>query len=476
MSRRAFWWGLGIVTLLGAVPRVAQFGHALFGDELFTWAIAAEPGFGDAMSLMRETENTPPLAYVAGWLVAQVVEPAYAVRLLPLLAGIATVPLSGLVGARAFGPRAGLVAAALVAASPFAVYYAAEARAYAPATAAVVASLLALLIALERECRTARRWWIGVALSAALAVWAHYTAVFPLAAQFAWALHAHRDRWRPIVAAHGAAALAYAPWLPFLTTNAGRDVLASFSPVNRETLVEVPSRWAIGTPYLELTTLPGRLSLWLLAAATAVALVALALERPPLSLRSRGVLVAGAALATPLGALLYSLVGASIWNPRNLLVSLPATLIVTGALLARRGWLGVALSAVVIAVFATASVRESTRYKRPAYDALAAHVDRVAERGDPIVEHQVLVAPGPLRHHLDLWFERPHDVHVFAADAQVGAAWDAGIEAGRVFVVAPVGGFAGAELPPDTDPRFRPAGRRVESGLFDMQVVEYVPR
>ena len=473
MSRRAFWWWLGALTVLAAVPRALTLTHALFGDEMFTWAIAAEPAFGDAMSLMRETENTPPLTYVVAWALAKVLDPVHAVRVLPVLCGIAMVPVAGAVGARAFGHRAGLAGAALLALSPFAVYYGGEARAYAPAALATIAAALALLMALESR---RARWWVAVTVAAALAVWAHYTAVFPLAAQFAWALCAHRDRARAILLSHGAAALLYVPWLPFLTTNAGRQALAAFSPVNRDTIVEVPAKFLFGTPYLGVTNVPGRLGLWLLAVALAIGVAWLVRERPRLRPGSIGGLLVLTALATPVCALAYSLVGDSIWNPRNLIASLPAALLVAGAVLARRGAPGLIACALALGVFASATVRESTRLVRPPYDELAAFVDREADPGDPIVEHQVIVAPGPLRLHLAVWLERPHERHVMASDPGAGDAWDAGLRTGSVFVVAPVGGLPGAELPPDADPRFEPAARRVAEGLFDLQVVEYVPR
>ncbi len=51
-------------------------------------------------------------------------------------------------------------------------------------------------------------------MATAAALLTHYTVVFVLAAQLAWALWAHRDQWRAVLLAHGGAALLFAPWIP----------------------------------------------------------------------------------------------------------------------------------------------------------------------------------------------------------------------------------------------------------------------
>lgn len=469
----AFTRALLAVTVLGAVPRLLSLDQALFGDELFTHAIAATPGFGDAMSLMRETENTPPLTYVGAWLLAQVLEPTLAVRILPVAAGIATTYVTGVLAGRAFGPRVGIAAAALCAVSAMSVYYGAEARAYSVAASATVVSTLAVARGLDAR---GARWWVVAGVSGAVAVWSHYTAVFPLAAQFGWVLYAHPGRWRPLVASHGGAAVAYLPWLPFLTANEGRDVLASLSPVNRETVIEVPTRWLLGSPYLGITNLPGRPGLWVLGACAVIAGVMLARERPRLRLRDPGGLVVVTALAAPALVFAYSVVGDSIWNPRNLLVSLPAALTVVAALLMRRGAWGVAIAIVAIAVYTVGGARMVGSAQRPPYDELAEVVDRWGRPQDPVIEHQVLVAGGPLREAVSIWFDRPHPEHVFATDADVARAWDDGVRSGRVLVVAAVGGLPGQDEPAGVDPRFRLERRVVARGLFDVAVWEYVPR
>jgi mannosyltransferase len=471
VSRRSFCWALGLVTVLGALPRLLTLGHGLWGDELFTYAIAAEPSLDDALSLMRETENTPPLSYLAAWVAAQVAVPEVAIRLLPLASGIAMAPLAGLAGARAFGRRAGIVGAALVAVSPFAVFYGAEGRAYAPAACAVLAAAWTLTVALDDG---RRRWWVATGVAAAAAVWFHYTAVFPLAAQFAWAFFARREHRRALVLTFGAAALAYAPWLPFLEGNAGRAILAALSPVTAGSIVDVPARMWIGHPDVGLADFPGRWGAALLGLALAGAGVLALREsrwRADLAGLARGPAGMHALMAaTPAVILLYSVLADSIWRPRNLLVSLaPALLIAAAVLAAPRGRAWIAASAVAVAVFAAGTVRTSTEFRRPAYDELAARLDRVAAPPVPVIERSLIEVPGPLREHLSAWFERPHR-HVQADSPDVAAAWEEGVRVGRAFVVTPTTNAV------EPDPRFALVSRHVESGLLDLEVLEYAPR
>jgi hypothetical protein len=103
-----------------------------------------------------------------------------AFRAAPLLAGLAVVPLAGLVARRLFGDAAGLVAALLCAASPVLVRYSNEAKPYSTdafATLGLVGA--ALLVADDVESR--RRWWL-LALVGLFAVLVSFPALFTAAA------------------------------------------------------------------------------------------------------------------------------------------------------------------------------------------------------------------------------------------------------------------------------------------------------
>src|SRR5438874_2417330 len=89
------------------------------------------------------------------------------------------------------GPMRRYRGAALVAIAPFAIFYSTEARAYGTLAFLVAFSTYALLRALESS---ERRWWVAYGVASCAALYAHYTAIFPLAAQVAWAAFVHRDR------------------------------------------------------------------------------------------------------------------------------------------------------------------------------------------------------------------------------------------------------------------------------------------
>ena len=73
-----------------------------------------------------------------------------------------------LLGTRTVGRAAALAGTAFFALSPFAIFYATEARAYALMTLLVVLSTLVLLRALETN---ERRWWVALALLEAAAMY-----------------------------------------------------------------------------------------------------------------------------------------------------------------------------------------------------------------------------------------------------------------------------------------------------------------
>jgi 4-amino-4-deoxy-L-arabinose transferase-like glycosyltransferase len=99
-------------------------------------------------------------------------------RLVPIAAGIALIPLLAALGRRVAGDAAGLWTGAFVAVLPAALFTSANARMYGPAGALIVAAALLLWRATERP--EARRW-IAFAAVAAAAVWTDYFSAVALA-------------------------------------------------------------------------------------------------------------------------------------------------------------------------------------------------------------------------------------------------------------------------------------------------------
>src|SRR5205085_3620663 len=182
---------LAVLTGVGIALRIAVAHQSLFADELSTYWISATHDLPGVISLMYGTphiahpEITPPLYFVAAWATSQLGHSPEWLRLPSLIAGAVTIPLVYALGRRTVGRRAGLVASALTALSPFMIYYSAEARAYGVMMALVVGSTLAMLKATEtREAR----WWVGYAVCSCAALYTHYTCAFALGVQLLWLL------------------------------------------------------------------------------------------------------------------------------------------------------------------------------------------------------------------------------------------------------------------------------------------------
>jgi Dolichyl-phosphate-mannose-protein mannosyltransferase len=319
------------LTLLGLAIRVANFDQSLFGDELSTYWIVHDRSLWSVLDHVHsDDEITPPLSFVLGWLTLKIGGAPEWVRLPSLLAGTATIPLVYLLGARTLGRFAGLVAAAVMALSPFMIYYSDEARAYSLMIALLTASALALLAAI-RTGRT--RWWVIYAVCSCGALYSHYTAVFPMAGQALWVLWKQRQALRAFVIASVGVVIGFAPWISgFIADNNSptTDILSSLQPFELGPVRFALEQWSVGYPYLPLEKVPGTIGLVLIIGGVAVALAAGAWRLwRTLSARSArlgamlrripaGVaLVAILALSTPVGEAVFSAVARSRGRDRG---------------------------------------------------------------------------------------------------------------------------------------------------------------
>jgi hypothetical protein len=162
-----------------------------------------------------------------------------------------------------------------------------------------------------------------------------------------------------------------------------------------------------GYAYTSLQAIPGTVGCALIAAcalAGAAGLAARHRAEPP---RAEHVLVALLALATPVGLLLYSVLGTDIWSPRSLIASAPAQTLVLAALVLavpRRG--RIVAVAVTLAVLTVGTIRAVTpRFTRPPYRTIAELIDRAARPADLV---ELPSAPFVLDQAIPVQFKRPH--------------------------------------------------------------------
>jgi 4-amino-4-deoxy-L-arabinose transferase-like glycosyltransferase len=468
-ARRSAGFALAVVgglAIVGLLLRLPSVNDSLFGDELSTYYTVVGHSLRTTIHIVRtDQELTPPLYYALSWLATQLGNPTEALRLVSLLAGVATIPLIYIVGVRTVGVRPAVVAAALAALSPFLIFYSTEARAYALVTLLGLLSTLALLQALD-DGRKA--WWVAYAVFSCAAVYTHYTVVFLLAVQLLWALWTQPRARVALLAANGAAVIAFLPWLSDLRADQrsqcskGIELLHPFSV---STLRMDVGRWAIGHPFIGIGTVPGWPASVLVVAGLATGFVGAVRRhrryRPHPD--DRLVLLAVLALALPVGAAIVSAVGTSVYLPRNLITSLPAFALVVGALVcAGRGIVGVVAAALVLAGVAIGAADMLSRQnQRPDYAAALRFVDGNARLGDVVVDAP-FPTPGPLSA-VDTAYARmgaPHPPVVRLGYPSVSTLLDARRPGG-------VGACASAYIPPPSGQAIaRRAGREAPRGTI----------
>jgi mannosyltransferase len=503
---RRWSWAWTVVAVLagaGAVLRLDAARQSLLGDELSTFWLVSDRGLFDMVEFIHDTiELTPPFSFVLSWLTTRTEVTPELLRAPALLAGVATIPLAYALGARLAGRLPGLVAAALVAFSPFLIFYSSEARGYQVVLLLAGLSTLALLNAAEtgRSC-----WWAAYAACSCLAMYTHYTAAFVLAGQALWALWAHPERRRPLLLANLAAGAAFAPWIPGMINDFDHpdqevmDILFPFTPFEVRLSV---SHWAVGHPVVrpatELRDLPGIPGLVLMGLGLVIALAAAALAtlrgaRPD----RRLVLVAILAVATPAGSAAMSALGSSMFAARNLTASWIGYALALATLLVAAGpRLRLVTVGLVVAGFAIAGTKMlGDGVQRPDFRAAGDYIDRQASPLDPVVNAAAMfLTPGPVTP-LDATLVRPHRVmrvgaperrngnfrpgdHVPTAEQVAALATASGR---RVFVLIPIiEDFSSPEgwdqLLAGSATPYRRVGERLFDGFTPLAVLTYAPR
>ncbi|HZR01273.1 MAG TPA: glycosyltransferase family 39 protein [Chloroflexota bacterium] len=240
---------IGALVLGAWAVRTYHLGaQSLWLDEGYTYDVARR-GVRGMFVLLAGEDRHPPLHYVLVWAVMHLAGTSeYALRLPSALAGTLTVAIVHRLGRDLGGARLGFAAAALVAASPFLVWYSQEARMYALLAAFATASFW-LWLRLVRGGGPAVA--SGYVLATAGALYSHYYAAFVLPGELlVLALLGRAERGEEpcstvgpgtstapaqaevpcpparrnfrAVLAMAAAILAFAPWLPAVAQQAGR--------------------------------------------------------------------------------------------------------------------------------------------------------------------------------------------------------------------------------------------------------------
>jgi hypothetical protein len=398
---------LGAITLVGILLRLPSFSDSLFGDELSAYFVVTDHGLGDLIDLVQgDQEVTPPLYFLLARLTQGIGNPIDSLRWVPMLCGIACIPLTYHLGMQTVGRRAGLVAAAIMAFSPFSIFYSSEARPYGLLMVLCLGSTLALLQAVRAGAR--RGWWALYAALSCGVMYTHYTGAFVLVGQAGWALACHRESWRWLLGSNVAAALGWAPWLSSYRADQdspGADLIGVLQPFGFHAFKTDVLHWAIGAPltFVSIRDMPGGWAIALIALGLAVGLATLAVELARGRIRltlldERLSLILILALSSVVIAGLYSAISVSVFQPRNLIASTPGLALVLAVIVTRPGWRAarVAATALLVAGFAIAGVRMlDGEAHRPDYKGVASFVvDRGGGAG--LTVDSVGLFPGPL--------------------------------------------------------------------------------
>ncbi|MDQ4134504.1 MAG: glycosyltransferase family 39 protein [Actinomycetota bacterium] len=200
--------------VFAVVARFTARSH-LWLDEALSVNIARLP-LGELPEALRH-DGAPPLYsfLLHGWMKVFGTS-EMAVRALSGLFAVATLPLMWVAGRRLGGRRMAWAAVLLLAASPFAVRYATEARMYSLIALLVLVGYLALTDLLRRFSWPAA---VGVAVSTGLLMLTHYWSFFLLAvvvAMVGWRARrsAGRSEARRALVAMAAGTVLFLPWAP----------------------------------------------------------------------------------------------------------------------------------------------------------------------------------------------------------------------------------------------------------------------
>jgi len=206
-------WLLVLVLLLAGGLRLLHLSRQSFWlDEVMTVNTARE-----AVPSLAMSGTSPPLYYLLMHYWMKLVPESEATARLPsVICGVAAVLLLYLLGRRLVDARAGLVAALLLAVSPFHIHYSQEARTYSLMVLLALLSWLALIRVLERGSPGRIIIW---AVCSFVLLLSHNYAVFLLATQVVFVLvRGHRHGLRPgrWLVGVGLLLLLSLPWLRVL--------------------------------------------------------------------------------------------------------------------------------------------------------------------------------------------------------------------------------------------------------------------
>jgi 4-amino-4-deoxy-L-arabinose transferase-like glycosyltransferase len=168
-----------LLTIIGALLRFYHLNYnSLWLDEAATYSYS-QKSILEIWSFTTGTSTTggefsPPLFFWIEHIMLLFGNNEFILRLIPAMLGALTIPLFYLIGKEVMDQNLGLIAAALLCASPFHLYYSQEARAY---TSVLFFVSLALICYLRAYRSHELKYWTLFGICSALAFWTHYYSI-----------------------------------------------------------------------------------------------------------------------------------------------------------------------------------------------------------------------------------------------------------------------------------------------------------
>lgn len=208
------WWSaVALVTVIGAVVRIAGIHGGLWRDEAQSAALAAEPSLAAMLRALAVRESHPPLylLLLRGWTTLFGAGDVGVVSF-SVVMGVLQIPMAAVLARRIGGNGAGLLAAALVAVSGPLVRYSVQARPYSLLPLLALAALTLSSGILRGNGN--RRGAAGLGLVVGAMALTHHVGALLGALWLLALLLVAPEAWRRIAWAAATAALVWSPWAP----------------------------------------------------------------------------------------------------------------------------------------------------------------------------------------------------------------------------------------------------------------------
>jgi hypothetical protein len=400
---------LALLTLLGGLMRRYHLGQqGLWFDEADLVMRARQPLSALLRNFINPGENGPLYTLAMACWIKALGTSEVAVRLPAAIAGTLAIPALYGLGRTLRGPRLGLIAAALLTLSPYAHWYAQDAKMYSPLILLAILATWALLIAIRRGGVA----WIAYGIIVALSLGIHATFLLLLAAHAVIAV----GLWR---AGYGERPTGWqARWLALLIGVAALPLLiwgVIFAVRNGPTWQVRATPWAIVQRMLVEFSVTNRADTSLHAWGSLLYAVLIALgvgltwwERPGAGdfPPRRTLFIVGAITAVPGVLFMLLSVPRAVFEPRYLTVALPGFLLlaalgIDGLLPWRPTWILAVAAGVAVLIVAWLPLRDvnfSTVPQKEDWREAYRHLAEHARAGDGVV-----IYPGYLRSTYDYY-------------------------------------------------------------------------